>query len=136
MASAVKGAGEDPLCFAICDMLNMALPEHVLWTHHPNNFMPINHKSVAEVRRMRIHSARMARMGLRKGWPDYDFVHPVTGVLHMIEVKTPTGTMQKEQREIRDLCIGNGHPWALCRSVAEVWQQLHDWGFPIRRITF
>jgi hypothetical protein len=136
MASLVKGTGEDPLCFAICDMLNLALPENVLWTHHPNNFMPINHKAPAEVRRLRIHSARMDRMGLRKGWPDYDFIHPATHIMHMIEVKTAIGQLSKEQRTIRNQCQSNGHPWALCRSVEQVWQQLHDWGFPIRRIAF
>lgn len=127
---------EDPLTIATSDMLRVALPDHVLWTHHPNNFMPIDHKNPEQVRRQKKHSARMAKMGLRPGWPDYDFIKPDDGRMHMIEMKTLKGSLSKEQREFRDECQRQGIPWALCRTTAAVWEQLNAWGFPIRKVAF
>src|ERR1700751_5265877 len=60
------------------------------WTHFP-----------AGEKRSVITGARLKRMGLRKGWPDFQLVSPY-GVFHGLEIKRRGQKPTDEQKLFRD----------------------------------
>lgn len=130
---ATRSSDEDALCFAVGEMLRICLPDTVVWQHVPNEVLRIPKATPAIVAMMVRHNDRLSKMGRRNGWPDYEFIFE--GRVFMIEAKD-LGSLSKDQRDFRDDCARLGIPWALCRSAQSVWQQLHDWGLPIRKAAF
>jgi hypothetical protein len=91
-------------------------------------------------------TARLARCGLKRGWPDLLFV--MAGLVFSIELKRArTGRLSKTrvvhtrrgsprvlegQEEVFERLRQAGMTIAICHSVEEVLSQLRRWGFPMR----
>jgi len=69
---------------------------------------------------------KMKAAGVRRGWPDLQFLFP-DGVTRYIELKAPKGTLSAEQREFAARCKPHD-TWACCRSLGEVEAVLRGWG--------
>lgn len=70
----------------------------------------------------------MKDTGQLKGMTDIVLIHPVSRIPHTMEVKTKTGSLDKDQRKVRDHCQRIGLPWALVRSRDEAQAKLGEWG--------
>ena len=105
---------------AVEEYLSRALTPNVRWTTFPAGGGG------------RVRGAKLKASGLRAGWPDLQFVHPKTGVLHTIELKASNGYMSDEQGDvINALCVSYA-PSAGARSVVAVDRLLREWGFPMK----
>jgi hypothetical protein len=69
---------------------------------------------------------RLQWMGLRKGVPDLVILH--SGRIGGLEVKTPTGTLSREQKEFRVEWERAGGIYGVVRSVEEGKALLKEWG--------
>jgi hypothetical protein len=118
---------EHKLQVQVRQYLMTALPPSIEWT-----------ANAAGVR-VSIHAAKkMKAAGVRRGWPDIQFLFP-DGVTRFVELKTPTGSLRPEQRDFRDRCLNIRPPvdiWALCRSVEDVAAALAGWGVELRESMF
>lgn len=118
---------EHKLQVQVRQYLMTALPPSIEWT-----------ANAAGVR-VSIHAAKkMKAAGVRRGWPDLQFLFP-DGVTRFVELKTPTGSLSPEQRDFRDRCLRIRPPvdiWALCRSVEDVAAALAGWGVELRESMF
>jgi hypothetical protein len=68
---------------------------------------------------------RLQRMGLRKGVPDLVLLH--SGRMFGLEVKSPAGTLSREQKEFRVEWERAGGIYAVVRSVKEGTILLEKW---------
>lgn len=68
-------------------------------------------------------------MGLRAGWPDFVLVHQGRAIF--IELKAPKGRLSPEQVACHAELTRAGAVVAVCRSLGEVEQVLHDAGVPL-----
>jgi hypothetical protein len=90
-------------------------------------------------------AAKLARMGLQRGWPDFLFLHD--GKLRGIELKANKGKLSKTrigrtrsgaprilegQDEVFPRLEAAGMTIEIARSVDEVLSQLAAWGVPLR----
>lgn len=118
---------EHKLQVQVRQYLMTALPPSIEWT-----------ANAAGVR-VSIHAAKkMKAAGVRRGWPDLQFLFP-DGVTRFVELKTPTGSLSPEQRDFRDRCLRIRPPvdiWALARSVEDVAAALAGWGVELRESMF
>ena len=93
-------------------------------------------------------AAKLARLGLRRGWPDFLVVH--CGKVHGIELKRPGGRLSKDRvvrtrRGSARVVEGQettfaklqaaGMPIAVCSEVTAVIAALVEWGIPMRKAT-
>ena len=69
---------------------------------------------------------RLQRMGMRKGVPDLVILH--SGGIMGLEVKSPGGTLSREQKEFRVEWERAGGIYAVARSVEEGRALLEEWG--------
>jgi hypothetical protein len=89
--------------------------------------------------------AKLSRMGVRRGWPDFLFVHG--GHPYGIELKRPGARLSKTrsvrtkrgslrilqgQADVHPRLIQAGMTIAICTSVETVLAQLASWGIPLR----
>lgn len=110
---------------AVKEYLGWCLPRSIEWT-----------ASLAGTNLSLRAATRAKSMGVRKGWPDLQFLFP-DGVTRFIELKAPGGSLSPEQREFRDRCTRiRPDIWAVCRSVEEVAQTLANWGAPLKAHPF
>lgn len=70
--------------------------------------------------------AKMKRMGLMPGAVDLVLMWDGGGV-GFIEVKSPTGTLNANQKRFRKMCNERGHLWALVRSVDDMRAVVEKW---------
>lgn len=91
----------------VADYLRRALPSTAAWSHFP-----------AGENRSAITGARLKRMGLARGWPDYLIL--CDGKLIGLELKVPGGATSPEQRAVGDCFVANGFAWSIVRSLEEV----------------
>lgn len=63
--------------------------------------------------------ARAKAMGTLKGFPDL-IIFASNGNKVLIEMKTQTGTVSKDQKKIHKQLSALGHPVVVCRSLIEV----------------
>jgi hypothetical protein len=69
---------------------------------------------------------KLKRMGTKYGWPDLEIFCPGSATKSgmneaiFIELKVKRGTMNENQRRMRDAIIDAGFAWALCRSLSDV----------------
>jgi hypothetical protein len=126
---------EDALHASVAAALNVLLLPPAQWTTFPCGGYELSAAA----------SARLARLGVRRGWPDILLVH--NGALFGIELKTRTGRLSKS-RMVRTRGGGARHVTgqvemladlqragvrtAVCRSTDEVLAQLAAWGIPTR----
>jgi hypothetical protein len=76
---------------------------------------------------------RLQRMGMRKGVPDLVILH--SGRMFGLEVKSPVGTLSREQKEFRVEWERAGGRYAVVRSVGEGTAVLEEWAVATARTT-
>lgn len=113
-----RAAPEHKLQMTVKQYLVICLPPSIEWT-----------ANAAGVRVMPAVAAKMKATGVRRGWPDLQFLFP-DGVTRYIELKAGA-SLSPEQREFRDRAKPHDI-WALCRSVDEVAAALRAWGAVLR----
>jgi len=119
---------------AAAQMLDVAVSPPAMWTCFPAGNVPLPPE----------YAAKLARMGLHSGWPDFLLVH--RGVFG-IELKTANGVLSRDRmvrtrrgglREIPGQAtvfpklVAAGMCIAVCRSLDEVLGALRDWSIPLR----
>ncbi len=101
-----KHATEAEIHATIVEWFNLAT--ECLVFHIPN-----------EGRRSVSGAALQKRLGLVSGAPDLVVLMPC-GRMMMIEVKTVSGILSKEQKSFQSWCDSNNHIYVVCRSLDDV----------------
>ena len=78
-------------------------------------------------KRDEITGKKLKRMGLKKGWLDWQLVAP-TGMFHALELKAVGGSLSDEQEEFIWWCRKNGIPHAVVDTFKDAVTTLNDWG--------
>lgn len=116
----MRSQDEFRLSCVVSDFLAKALPPRARYTHFP-----------AGEHRSRITGARLKRMGMQRGWPDYLVI--CDGKLIGLELKAPGGSsISPEQRAVGDAFVDNGFAWTLAKSCEDVERFLLEQGVPLR----
>lgn len=100
---------------AVADFLERAWPEDLPWTHFP-----------AGERRDPRTAAKLKRMGLKPGWPDFIFVLP-NGQFAGLELKAPDGERSDEQTALHGTFERLRCGIATANSLEEVERHLTRW---------
>ena len=106
---------EDQLQYQVVSYLDVSLPQNCVYHHSPN-----------EGKRHINYINRLKKLGTKYGWPDLEIFVPMTDTKSgmnealFIELKTKRGSMNENQRRMRDALVDAGFKWALCRSVDDV----------------
>jgi|SRR5262245_45606472 len=103
----------------IADTLRRWIVPGWLFTHMP----------MGELRQP-ITAARLKRMGVTPGWPDFLLLAPHRGGAHWLELKRPGsgGRLTDEQAEFGYWCGANGYPHAIVTTYPEALDVLKRWG--------
>ena len=72
-------------------------------------------------------AGRLARMGVRKGYPDFA-LFCVDGTVAFLEVKKPGGKLTEDQQRIADHLKRAGHRFEVVDSVEAAIEVLASWG--------
>jgi hypothetical protein len=113
-----RSASEFQLCCSLADCVRRWIKPGWRWSHFP-----------AGEKRPTSAGARLKRMGLAEGWPDYIFLPPNGGGACFLEMKRAKhGGLSEEQRQFEIWCRATGHPHAVARSVEEALVVLRTWG--------
>lgn len=115
----MRSQAEFRLSCVVADYLARALPPRAVWSHFP-----------AGEHRSQTTGARLKRMGLARGWPDY--LIGIDGKLIGIELKAPKGRPSEHQRAIGDAFIENGFGWTIATSLEDVERYLVSHEVPLR----
>lgn len=78
-------------------------------------------------KRVSITGARLKRMGLHRGFPDFQFFHN-SGRCAFLELKRRGETLDDEQDEIAAHLIAAGHGYLCSSDYREVIETLKGWG--------
>ena len=126
---------EDDLHTAVAHALDRLLLPPATWTTFPAGQVELTAQA----------AAKLARLGLKAGWPDLLVLH---GVLHGIELKTLDGRLSRTrsvrtrrgtlrlvegQQDTFPRLEAAGMKIAVCRTVGEVLTALAAWNIPVRR---
>jgi hypothetical protein len=84
-----------------------------------------------EGKRSEREGALAKAMGLTPGMPDLVIIGPLCAA-YWIELKSNSGKLSAWQDAMRMWMIGNGVPYAVCRSVDQVHTALVAWNIPTR----
>lgn len=95
--------------------LRVAWPAHLPYTHFP----------AGELRDERT-GGKLKRMGLKTGWPDFQFIMP-NGQAAFIELKVDDNDLSDEQIAVRAKLCALRCGYAVCRSLDEVEAVLARW---------
>lgn len=96
--------------------LRHAWPEDLPYTHFP-----------AGEKRDERTGGKLKRMGLKRGWPDFQFILP-NGQAAFIELKRPRkGRASDVQIDLRQQLVSLRCGYAICRSVEEVETAVTRW---------
>lgn len=87
-----------------------------LWTH-------IGHGE----KRDKVTAARLQRMGLQPGWPDFILIAP-TGVHYWLELKRGRARLTVDQEAFHIAMLKREVPCRVARSFEEAIAILTDWG--------
>jgi hypothetical protein len=128
-------APEAELQEAVADALDMLLLAPAMWAAYPAGHIQLSGQA----------AAKLARMGLKRGWPDVLVVHG--GAVHGVELKrhgsglSRTRTVRTRRGSLR-IAEGQldtfprleaaGMRLAVCDTVEAVLQALAAWGVPLR----
>lgn len=114
---------EDELQASIANLLDWVLTEDVVWSHFPAGGYELG---VAA-------SARLYRLGLKKGFPDIEICY-TPGRTLWLEVKTRFGVTSKAQRKKHEQLQAIGHPVVVVRRVEDVLAALETYGVPYKKV--
>lgn len=70
---------------------------------------------------------KLRRMGLKRGWPDFQIVAP-TGLFHALELKKVGEDLNDDQEAFAAFCRANGIPHAVADTFKKVVETLNAWG--------
>lgn len=98
--------------------LALALPANAVFHHSPNEGI-----------RALAFKAKLARMGTKSGWPDFEIIF--TGRVYFLELKSPSGRLSGNQETLHPQLAAAGALVAVCRSLDEVESALRSWGIPL-----
>ena len=87
------------------------------WTH-----LPFGEK------RNVITGARLKRMGVQRGWPDFLLCSPFPATAHFLEIKRHGGGLSPEQEELQQWFVVNGYPYEVADNYGDAIKILKDWG--------
>lgn len=111
---------EVTLHFAVADVLRRHCLTSWRWSHFP----------AGEARDVRT-GAKLKRMGLAKGWPDFILIRPARGAcrgqLYCLELKRLGEDLSDDQEAFSAWCHGNSVPFAVVRTIDEALAVLTDW---------
>lgn len=71
--------------------------------------------------------AKLKRMGLKAGWPDFQLVSP-QGLFHALELKRAGENLNDNQEDFAAFCRKNGIPHAVVDSFRDAVTVLNGWG--------
>jgi hypothetical protein len=109
-------ARELSLHYPVADVLRRWGTAGWQWTHFP----------AGEYRRPAT-AARLKRMGVRAGWPDFILLSP-DGTPRFLELKRRGGKLTHEQEDFLGWCIARGVPFACVDRFEEALAVLREWG--------
>jgi hypothetical protein len=109
-------AREFSLHVMVADVLRRWAAAGWQWTHFP-----------AGEYRLPATAARLKRMGVRTGWPDFMLLSTI-GAPHFLELKRRGGTLNEAQEDFAGWCIARGVPFACVDSFNEALAVLREWG--------
>lgn len=92
------------------------------WTHFP----------AGEERSKRV-GAKLKRMGLQPGWPDFILISP-EGHFHALELKRKGEDLNPNQSDFHYWLICHGIARAVCETIEQVVDALTAWGVLKRNI--
>jgi hypothetical protein len=72
-------------------------------------------------------AARLKRLGVRPGWPDFILLSPA-GVPFFLELKRRGGALSEAQRDFANWCIAHGVAFAWHDNFDAALSQLQTWG--------
>lgn len=107
---------EKPIHLAILEFLWVALYPGSLIHHSPNELGMSGEQAARLV-------AKAKEMGMKPGWPDIECVAEQPGEdgkFFVVEVKSETGGLSDEQKEVKAALIRMGVPYCLARSISDV----------------
>lgn len=110
---------EDKIQLAILEYLEAVLPN--AFVHHSPNG---GRRSITEGRRFKM-------LGVVAGFPDL-ILCPGNGRTYLLEIKSPTGRVSPEQRDVMDRLHHLGVEGAVVRSVDDVRLALKAWNLTTR----
>lgn len=112
---------EHALQLQVTSFLTYAMPAEVPWT-------AVDHAAKLSPRQ----AGDRKRRGVKRGQADYRFVLPPHGRSAEIELKIKGSYQEPEQKAWEATTTGAGGLYAVCRSLAEVVDQLTAWGVQLR----
>jgi len=71
--------------------------------------------------------AKLKRMGLKAGWPDFQIVSP-QGLFHALELKRVGESLNDNQEAFAAFCHKNGIPHAVVDTFKDAVETLNGWG--------
>jgi hypothetical protein len=101
---------------AVVDVLRRWTCPDWQWTHLP--FGELRSTATA---------ARLARMGVRRGYPDFA-LFCIDGRVCFLELKRPGGRLSPDQQRIADHMRRAGHRYEVADSLEAATATLKDWG--------
>jgi hypothetical protein len=125
---------EDTLHESVKQLFDRVLVPGVEWTCFPAGNVPLPPQ----------FAAKLSRMGLKPGWPDFLILHRwVFGIelkviggrlsaTRMVRTRRGGVRMVEGQADVFPRLIGAGMSIAICRSLDDVVQALGDWQIPMR----
>jgi hypothetical protein len=106
---------------AVADVLRRWQTPGWRWSHFPAGEW--RHPATA---------ARLQRMGLQVGWPDFILLAPrvtdARGVTHFLELKREGATLSNYQHAFMEFCTLNGYPYVWCDNFKDALHHLKTWG--------
>ena len=109
-------AKEFALHCMVADMLRRWIMPGWLWTHFP----------AGEARTV-MTGARLKRMGLNRGFPDFQFFH-CSGTVCFLELKRSGSQLNEHQSAVASHLEDAGHRYAMTDSFDEAVATLVQWG--------
>jgi hypothetical protein len=105
--------------------LDFAVAPPAMWTCFPAGNVPLPPE----------YAAKLARMGLHSGWPDFLLVHRgVFGIELKTAVRTRRGGLRVVEGQVDTFpkLVKAGMRIAICRSIDEILAALRLWEIPLR----
>ena len=109
----------------VADMVRRWIMPGWIWTHFPAG--EARPSEIIRGKRVSLTGARLQRMGLNTGFPDFQFFH-ISGACKFLELKRKGETTDEDQTRIALHLIRAGHGYLLTDSFDDAIGVLVDWG--------